>query len=380
MGLIQAVGIVYQAERRKPGMSTRGRAMQLEAQQITKAYGLTEILKGVSLGVDEGEIVALLGPSGCGKSTLLRIIAGLDQDYHGRVIFDGQSLDGVPAHKRDFGLMFQDFALFPHRTAGENIAFGPRMKGLGRPAINRRVEEILELIGLPGYGDRTIFELSGGERQRIALGRALAPRPRLLLLDEPLGALDRTLRERLADDLQAIIKRLGTTSVYVTHDQAEAFAVADRIALMNMGRIIQVDTPRNLYEHPATDFAARFLGLNNLLEGQVIGFEASADGEVVLVETGLGRLRVVTAVAPSNGAQTTMLVRPEAAAAATSGLPNIVSGAIMRRTFRGGSERIIFKHHSGIELELDVDVGLFAGGGEVRLGLRPEALALVQRE
>src|SRR5919199_1578301 len=240
-------------------------SMLLDARSITKSFGDTTVLRGVTFGAAESEIVALLGPSGCGKSTLLRIIAGLEQEYTGTVIFDGRALDAIPVHRRGFGLMFQDFALFPHRTVGQNVAFGPRMQGLDRREIDRRVDETLELVGLRAYRNRTIFELSGGERQRVALARSLAPQPRLLMLDEPLGALDRTLRERLTGELRAIIKAVGLTSVYVTHDQVEAFAVADRIVLMDRGQIVQSGSPIEVYCHPANRFAAQFLGLNNLL-------------------------------------------------------------------------------------------------------------------
>jgi ABC-type Fe3+/spermidine/putrescine transport system ATPase subunit len=239
--------------------------MLLEAREIVKAYVAQPVLRGVSFGVAAGEIVCLLGPSGCGKSTLLRVIAGLEREYTGTVCFDHQPIDRVPPHQRGFGFMFQDFALLPHRTVGQNIAFGLRMQGMSRPAIASRVADMLDLVGLPGYDGRTIFELSGGERQRVALARSLAPQPRLLLLDEPLGALDRTLRERLTDELRTIIKRVGLTSIYVTHDQVEAFAVADRILLMDQGRIIQTGTPLEVYRRPASVFAARFLGLTNLL-------------------------------------------------------------------------------------------------------------------
>src|SRR3954447_9115367 len=231
-------------------------AMLLETHDISKSFGATPVLYGITFGVAAGEIVALLGPSGCGKSTLLRIIAGLEPEYRGSVVFAGEAIDAVPVYRRGFGLMFQDFALFPHRTVGENIAFGPRMQRLDREHIRQRVAEALDLVGLNGYGNRTIFELSGGERQRVALARALAPRPRLLLLDEPLGALDRTLREHLTGELQTIIKRAGTTSIYVTHDQVEAFAVADRIVLMNAGAIVQSGTPADVYQQPASAFAA----------------------------------------------------------------------------------------------------------------------------
>ncbi len=347
--------------------------MLLETHQIVKGYGREPALRGVSLAVAEGEIVCLLGPSGCGKSTLLRVIAGLEPDYIGTVRFAGQPIDRVPVHQRGFGLMFQDFALLPHRNVGENIAFGLRMQRHPRPEIERRVAEMLKLAGLPGYGQRTIFELSGGERQRVALARSLAPRPRLLMLDEPLGALDRTLRERLTDDLRRIIKGIGLTSIYVTHDQVEAFAVADRIMLMDRGQIVQSGTPLEVYRHPATVFAARFMGLNNLVPAHVS--HSAGQARATLMETALGPLEV----AHANGAHADaiVLIPPEAAELATPDSPNVVTGQLIRTTFRGSADRIVVRHASGIELELDVEAGAVTGTEQVRLALRPDRLVVL---
>jgi ABC-type Fe3+/spermidine/putrescine transport system ATPase subunit len=348
--------------------------MRLEAHHIVKAFGTTTVLHGVTFGAEDGEIVSLLGPSGCGKSTLLRVIAGLEGDYTGTVRADDVPVDGVAVHERGFGLMFQDFALFPHRTVAQNIAFGPRMQGLDRREIERRVEDALALVGLPGYGARTVFELSGGERQRVALARSLAPRPRLLLLDEPLGALDRTLREHLTDELREIIKEAGITSVYVTHDQVEAFAVADRIVLMDQGRIVQSGTPAEVYGHPVSPFAARFLGLNNLIAGTI---EHIADG-MATVATALGTLHVPLHAPVAAGAPTLVLVRPEAAAPAAGATTNTINGTVERTTFRGGRERILLRlDGGGTPLELDVEPGTVPTQGVVVLHLRPAALTLI---
>ena len=352
--------------------------MLLKARAITKSFGDTVAVRDVTFGAAAGEIVSLLGPSGCGKSTLLRVIAGLERDYNGTVRFDGRAIDGVPVHQRGFGLMFQDFALFPHRSVGENVAFGPRMQGLARPEIDRRVDETLELVGLGRYRRRSVFELSGGERQRVALARSLAPRPRLLLLDEPLGALDRTLREHLTEELRTIIKQVGITSIYVTHDQAEAFAVADRIVLMNAGQIVQSGAPAEVYRHPASPFAARFLGLNNLIAGTSAGVDLTPAGaSLTRVETGLGPLHLALAPPSPAGDGVLILIRPEAAAPATAMPVNVISGEIVRRTFRGASERIVLRHASGIELELDIEAGTLPAEGDARLGLHPSALAIV---
>ena len=215
---------------------------------------------GVSLHVEPGTVLALLGPSGSGKSSLLRAVAGLERPTAGSVTWDGEDVTGVPAHRRGFGLMFQDGQLFPHRDVAGNVAFGLEMAGVDRARRRARVAELLELVGLGGFERRDVASLSGGERQRVALARSLAPRPRLLLLDEPLSALDRALRERLAEDVRAALTATGTTAVFVTHDHDEAFAVADRIAVLDLGRLLQVDEPVRLWHRPASPRVAEFLG------------------------------------------------------------------------------------------------------------------------
>lgn len=351
--------------------------MLLNVQQIVKGYREQPVLRNVSFEVAAGEIVCLLGPSGCGKSTLLRVIAGLEGDYSGTVRFENVAIDRVPVHQRGFGFMFQEYALLPHRGVAQNIAFGLRMQHLPRAAIEQRVQAMLELVGLPGYESRSIFELSGGERQRVALARSLAPEPRLLMLDEPLGALDRTLRERLTEELREIIKRVGLTSLYVTHDQVEAFAVADRILLMNEGKIVQSGTPAEVYQQPATVFAARFLGLNNLLAGRIE--DRNADGEI-FVQTAIGRLRVSNTTTTANGAAI-VLIRPEAATLLTpSNTENVIEGEVVRSTFRGSTQRILLRHTSGTELELDVAAEHVREHDTVRLALRADRLALLAEE
>jgi thiamine transport system ATP-binding protein len=234
----------------------------LRVEALEVRYGDTVALDGVDLVVEDGEVVSVLGPSGSGKSTLLRAVAGLEPPVHGRVVWDGDDLTGVPPHRRQLGLMFQDHTLFPHRDVLGNVAFGLRMHGVPAARAAARAGELLTLVGLAGYEHRRVAELSGGEQQRVALARAIAPAPRLLMLDEPLGSLDRALRERLMVELRDLFTRLGLTSLYVTHDHDEAFALADRVAVMHDGRIEQLGSPVEVWEHPASEFVARFLGYN----------------------------------------------------------------------------------------------------------------------
>ena len=269
----------------KPGLTQEG----LEIEHISRRFDRTLAVQDVSFQVAPGEVVAVLGPSGCGKSTVLSIVAGLLTPDAGDICWAGQSLANVPAYQRGFGLMFQDFVLFPHRNVFDNVAFGLQIAGLPAPEIQQRVSEALELVGLPGFGGRDVNTLSGGEQQRVALARSLAPRPRLLMLDEPLGALDRALRERLVEDLRLILRRMHQTALYVTHDQEEAFVLADRVVLMNAGRVEQIGSPAELYNHPATEFAARFLGMDNLLPGRRV-----CDTGGCWIETALGRWPALT--------------------------------------------------------------------------------------
>jgi len=264
----------------------------LRIEDLAVRYGETVALAGVDLDVTDGEVVSVLGPSGSGKSTLLRAIAGLEPSATGQVSWDGDDLTRVPPHRRELGLMFQDHTLFPHRDVLGNVAFGLRMRGLPRAQTETRARELLALVGLAGYERRRVTELSGGEQQRVALARALAPAPRLLMLDEPLGSLDRALRERLMVELRDLFTRLGLTSLYVTHDHDEAFALADRVVVMHEGRVEQLGTPVDVWKQPATEFVARFLGYNvtDVLGGGRIGVRpdgvrVAPDGPVTGVVT-----------------------------------------------------------------------------------------------
>ena len=307
----------------------------LQISDLYKAYAPNALaLAGINLTISEGEIVCLLGPSGCGKTTLLRAIAGLESIDQGRISLNGHDLVAMPVHKRNFGFMFQEFALFPHRTVGENIAFGLRMAGQSKAAIAQRIDEMLDLVNLPGYASRSIFALSGGERQRVALARSLAPNPRLLMLDEPLGSLDRALREELMTELRIILKRLGMTAIYVTHDQQEAFAIADRVVVMHQGRIEQMGAPAEVYNRPASAFVAAFLGFRNLVPATVSTTTPDR------VNTALGTLALP---APSTPGEYTLLIRPQANVVATP-LPDkmqpVLRVKLLHASFRGDHYQI----------------------------------------
>lgn len=311
----------------------------LYVQHIYKSYEAAPLLRDVSFRVDEGEIVCLLGPSGTGKTTLLRIIAGLEVPETGQVIFEGRDVSTVPVHRRGFGLMFQDLALFPHRSVYENVAFGLQMQGLPAGETRVRVEETLALVGLDArrFAKRDVNRLSGGEQQRVALARSLAPRPRFLMFDEPLGALDRILREQLIGDLRTLLKRIGMTALYVTHDQEEAFAIADRLVILNEGRVEQDGTPTQLYRHPESAFVARFLGLTNLVPARVT---ESENGQM-LVATDVGTFHFKGS-APS-GAVGLVLMRPGAVDSILSEArseENVLRGRVVEVLLQGGHTQL----------------------------------------
>jgi ABC-type Fe3+/spermidine/putrescine transport system ATPase subunit len=342
----------------------------LECRSLRKSFepGKSAVA-GVTLSIEEREIVTLLGPSGCGKTTLLRMIAGLEPPDRGEVWFAGRDMGLVPPHQRDFGMMFQDFALFPHKNVFDNVAFGLQMHGDTTSGIEQRVNEMLRLVDLTGFDQREVNQLSGGEQQRVALARSLAPGPRLLMLDEPLGALDRQLRERLMLDLRAILKKVGVTAIYVTHDQLEAFAVSDRIAVMNQGNMEQFGLPHDVYTHPATPFVARFLGFQNVMEGTVTAPHT--------VDSNFGSLRLAQSL-PLTGSAVTLLIRPEAARILPSGAVaefNELLVEITAVSFRGKYYQVWIKVS---DQTLMFELPHFAGviGDQIRLELDPLAIGL----
>ncbi|MFH8752659.1 ABC transporter ATP-binding protein [Streptomyces rimosus] len=311
--------------------------LRLEDVTVRFRDGQPPALDAVDLSVAAQEIVCVLGPSGSGKSTLLRVVAGLQAADAGRVFLEGRDQSGVPTHRRGVGLMFQDHQLFPQRDVGGNVAFGLRMHGALRAVQDRTVTELLDLVGLPGAQRRAVAALSGGEQQRVALARALAPRPRLLMLDEPLGQLDRGLRERLVVELRRVFGELGTTVLAVTHDQGEAFALADRVVIMQEGRIAQSGTPLEVWQRPATEFVARFLGFDNVVTATVRGESA---------DTPWGKLPVPEGT-PDGACR--LLVRPAGVrlTSVTQGLPCTVTA----RTFRGTHVTLLLQPEGGPQLE-----------------------------
>ncbi|MEP7158222.1 MAG: ABC transporter ATP-binding protein [Chloroflexota bacterium] len=327
-------------------------------------YGTTTALEGIDLEVGPAERLAVLGPSGSGKSTLLRAIAGLEPLTAGRVEWADEDLASVPVHKRGFGLMFQDYALFPHRDVAGNVAFGLEMNDVPQPKRQRRIQEVLELVGLRGYERRRPDQLSGGEQQRVALARALAPTPRLLMLDEPLGALDRALRARLLDDLAALFRDLGLPIVYVTHDQEEALAVGDRVAVLNAGQLETVLPAQILWREPPNEFVARFLGLTN-----IVPLQLTSDRKAAITPWG-----DLPLPAPPPPDATKLLIRPEALELASEGP---IGGLVVGGTFRGDHTSLLVRPNDakGPILEAHVRSGDVPEiGRRVRLAADPRAV------
>ncbi|MGA8949923.1 MAG: ABC transporter ATP-binding protein [Xanthobacteraceae bacterium] len=336
----------------------------LRIEGLTKRFGAYPAVDNLSLDIYPGEFFALLGPSGCGKTTLLRLIAGFERAGAGRIFLEGADLLPVPPHRRPVNMMFQSYALFPHLTVAGNVAFGLKQEGLPKAQIAERVAEMLALVRLQDFGARRPHELSGGQRQRVALARALIKRPRILLLDEPMAALDKKLRGETQFELMELQRRLGLTFIIVTHDQSEAMTVADRIAVMDRGRLMQVAPPAEIYEQPSSRWVADFIGSVNLLEGRVGSDGTSVEG------TALGRLRVAAKITAEPGATVWVAVRPErlrmapdpAESDAEWALESDVAATLADVAYLGDLSVYRLRTTAGVPLQAcRANVGLFAG-------------------
>ena len=315
----------------------------LSLKQVSKTYGSTVAVKDVSVAVERGEFFGLLGPSGCGKTTTLRMIAGLEDPDSGTIEFDGRDITKVSPERRGFGMVFQNYALFPHLNVFENVAFGLRARHKPKQEVAERVESALELVQLSGYAKRRIDELSGGQQQRVAIARAITIEPALLLFDEPLSNLDVALREETRGELRELVNRLGLTAVYVTHDQEEAFALCDRIAVMVGGRLLQIGKPRELYEQPQQISVARFLGRNNLIRVVRLSSSNTTVGEFKTLEGGHTlRTNIDTSKLPPLNQPCYLAIRPEHVEIVAAGQQgaNVLSGRVRDVNFAGATSTI----------------------------------------
>jgi spermidine/putrescine ABC transporter ATP-binding subunit len=319
----------------------------LEVSGLVKRFDAQTALDGVSVSAGAGEFFTLLGPSGCGKTTLLRCVAGFARPDAGQIVSDGARLDTLPAHARDIGMVFQNYAIFPHLSVAENIAYGLRARRVPAPELARRVRDALDLVQMADLGTRMPSELSGGQQQRVALARALVVRPRLLLMDEPLSNLDARLRVTMRGEIRRIQRELGITTIYVTHDQEEALAVSDRVAVMDRGRVEQVGTPREVYAEPGTAFVAQFVGLSNVLEGTIVARE----GGRVTVEAGGLRLQGDTDLP---GPRLRAVVRPEAIELDANGPGLAGEGHLVGAEFLGAVLRCSVRTADGTLIVADV--------------------------
>jgi putative spermidine/putrescine transport system ATP-binding protein len=351
------------------GTSPRS-GVEVRLENLRRRYGTVTALDGLSLTLGPGELVALLGPSGCGKTTALRLLAGLEEADSGRVIIGGQDVTIQPANKRDVGMVFQAYSLFPHMTAWQNVAFGLQMRKVAPSERRRRAMETLELVGLAGFADRYAHQMSGGQQQRVALARALAIRPKVLLLDEPLSALDAKVRSRLRDEIRRVQLEVGITTLFVTHDQEEALAIADRVGVMQSGRLEQLGPPTAIYSRPATPFVAEFVGLTNRLKGMVRGDAVEVRGT---------RLPLVQSDVSDGPA--VALVRPEAVSlvSADSAAGPLV-GTVIATAFLGATSRVtVDLGDTTVLAQLPTsEAAAMPAGTRVRLTIRPDPVLVSQ--
>lgn len=351
----------------------------LDLSRLEKSFGANHVVKSFDLGIKQGEFVSLLGPSGCGKTTVLRMVAGFETPSAGAIVIDGQDVTDQRPNQRNIGMVFQAYALFPNMTVAENVAFGLKIKGLSKPETEARVREMLGLIGLADFGSRYPFQLSGGQQQRVALARALAPRPRVLLLDEPLSALDAKIRVSLRAEIREIQQKLGITTIFVTHDQEEALSMSDRVVVMNGGQAEQVGTPFEIYNQPRTKFVANFVGTLNTLQAVILD---GAEGEVAIAGV---PLRLPQAINGPKGADIAVALRPEAVHLSTAWQSEgdvTLAATVSEVQFMGSVIRLKAKVSGGV-LALDTfnraDAPPPKLGAQIGLAFKPGDLIVLQK-
>ncbi len=347
--------------------------VEVRLEDLRRRYSGVTALDGLSLTLAPGELVALLGPSGCGKTTALRLVAGLEEANGGRVVIGGEDVTNVPANRREIGMVFQAYSLFPHMTALQNVTFGMQLHKVGPAERRKRAGDMLELVGLSAHANKYAHQMSGGQQQRVALARALAIEPKVLLLDEPLSALDARVRARLRDEIRRVQLEVGTTTLFVTHDQEEALAIADRVGVMNAGRLEQLGPPTAIYSRPATPFVAEFVGLTNRIAGSVKG------GEVDVRGTRLPLVKPDTADGPAIA-----LVRPENVSLSADGdlIPGPLVGTVLTVAFLGATSRVTVDMGDGVVLAQmpTSDAGSLSAGTRVRLVLRKDPVLIARDE
>lgn len=358
----------------------QSKAMEsIRAESVVKSFGNTRALDGISLEIKPGELFFLLGASGCGKTTLLRCIAGLETPTSGSIFFGDRDVTKMPPHKREAAMVFQSYALWPHLTVGQNIAFGLEERRVPKPEIKQRVEEALEMVQLPGYGGRSIDQMSGGQQQRVSLARALVVKPKCLLLDEPLSNLDAQLRVEMRREIRRIVKENGLTGIYVTHDQEEALAMADRMAVLTRGSIGQIGTPEQIYRTPRSAYVANFIGETNLIRGEAL---ETRDG-FTLAKTSAGHLlgRVSDPVwSPSAGESVLLSIRPEAWRLRQEQGDNTISGNIVERSYLGQRIQYWVQTAEGRQqvVEMNPHVIHEPGNAEITLYARAEDVVILK--
>ncbi|WP_445681678.1 ABC transporter ATP-binding protein [Radicibacter daui] len=354
-------------------------SQNVELDKVVMRFGEFTAVKGISLEIKGGEFFSFLGPSGCGKTTILKLISGFLDPTEGEVRIGGTSMRGIGANKRPTAMIFQNLALFPLMSVADNIAFGLEVRGVGKAERRKRADELLDLIALPGQGDKMPTELSGGQRQRVAIARALAVEPQVLLLDEPLSALDLKLRQHMRAELRDIQKRTGVTFIYITHDQGEALTMSDRVAVMSQGTLQQVATPQELYDEPATAFAAGFVGENNRFAGTI----SAIDGGFAVVDTPAGALKARNHLGLAAGASAIVCVRPERLRLSGTGSENGFIARLKSRSFEGSFLNLMAEGPSGelmVQVTNDGALPAFDPAGALPLGFHATDAVIVPAE